>query len=69
MIKTGRILIRATPDEVARLQALATLTGRTKSDVVRLLLSQVRPEHVSIGIQLPNPAVPRVSAPEALQVA
>jgi hypothetical protein len=69
MIKTGRILIRATPDEVARLQALATLTGRTKSDVVRVLLAQVRPEHVNIGIQLPNTTEQRVTAPEALQVA
>lgn len=67
--KTEAFMVRMTPEDRQRLSAIAELSGRSEGDVIRILLSLARPEHVSIGIDLPGVSVRRESVPPTLQAA
>jgi Mobilization protein NikA len=61
-IRTEVFALRITPEERQHLRALAERSGRTESDLVRLLVLRTNADEVSVGI--PSPALPGANAPE-----
>ena len=65
IVKTpDRFELRMSPEDRLRLRTIAECSRRTEADVVRLLIRQVEPAHVRVGI----PAVALPIGPEQAQM-
>lgn len=65
MAKSEMFYMRITPEDRARLRALALLADRTESDVLRVLIRAVQPSQVSAGLAIPVAASSSLSRPGA----
>ncbi len=68
-LATERVNLRLTPDERATLDALAAARGRTRTEVVRVLLQNARRKAPPSIFEQTAPASAETRAPELVEAA